>query len=282
MIRALLILGLLALSAPSATAQSAGPFAAFDAASDQVLGNPHGLVFGPDGLLYISDVDNHRVAVMDPDTLTVVREIGRGLLSAPHDVDFDAQGRLLVADTGNNRVAVFMENNLTGSLTGGVARTEGVAVHPNGQVYATSAALGTITAFQDGKPVAQAGNMRAPHDVAIDVAGDLWVADSGNDRLIKFSPTLEVLTVLDDSEYAWSGPRYLNLDEAGNLIIADKYSHRIKKLDPRGRILGVLGDGAGMGPGLFRTPEGVAIRGDVLYFSDSGNDRIVRYRVVIN
>ncbi|MDH3668594.1 MAG: NHL repeat-containing protein [Paracoccaceae bacterium] len=286
MIRAILIPVLtalpLSLTMAAATAQTPGPFAAFDAASDAVLGNPHGLVFGPDGLLYISDVDNDRVAVMDPDSLLVVREIGRGELSAPHDVDFDAEGRLLVADTGNNRIAVFAGDRLTGSVSGGLARTEGVAVHPNGKLYASSAWAGTLIAFQDGEAVAGARGMSAPHDVAIDEAGNLWVADSNNDRLIKFDPDLNVLQMLDDPSYGWSGPRYLNLDGQGNLVVADKYSHQIKKLAPDGRLIGVIGGSAGKGPGRFRTPEGVAIRGNVLFFSDSGNDRIVRYRVVTN
>jgi hypothetical protein len=34
-----------------------------------------------------------------------------------------------------------------------------------------------------------------------------------------------------------------------------------------------------MGPGEFRTPEGVEVRGDAVWFSDSGNDRIVKYRL---
>ncbi len=286
MIRAILIPTLtalpLAMTAIAGSTQSPGPFAAFDAASDAVLGNPHGLAFGPDGLLYVSDVDNNRVAVMDADSLEVVREIGRGELSAPHDVDFNAEGRLLVADTGNDRIAVFTDGQFTGSVADGLARTEGVAVHPNGKLYASSAWAGSVIAFQDGEAVAGARGMSAPHDVAVDQDGDLWVADSNNDRLIKFDPDLNVLQMLDDPSYGWSGPRYLNLDGRGNLIVADKYSHQVKKLASDGRLIGVIGDTAGEGPGKFRTPEGVAIRGDVLFFSDSGNNRIVRYRVVIN
>jgi sugar lactone lactonase YvrE len=171
---------------------------------------------------------------------------------------------------------------LTGTLGGGIGRPEGVAAHPNGRIYATGAWSGTIVAFANGQPVASAGGLSAPHDIAVDAAGDLWVADAGNDRLVRFSPELEVLAILDGPEYGWSGPRYLDIDPAGNLVVADKYSHRIKKLTAEGRMTGGIGAGAGLGPNRFRTPEGVAISGTTLFFSDSGNDRVVRYRIVTN
>ena len=94
------------------------------------------------------------------------------------------------------------------------------------------------------------------------------------------SPDLEVLAILDDPAYGWSGPRYMDFDAAGNLIVADKYSHRIKMVAPDGQLVGVIGAEPGLGPNRFRTPEGVEIDGSTLYFSDSGNDRVVRYRVV--
>lgn len=282
MIRHATAVCMVALSLMAARAGDMGPFAAFDAASDAVLDNPHDLVLGPDGFLYVSDVGNNRIAVLEPNTLGLIGDIGALDLLAPHDVDFDAEGRMLVADTGNDRIAIFEDGELVAELKGGIDRPEGVAMHPNGRVYATGAWSGRIVAFENGRPVAWKGGLSAPHDVAVNAAGDLWVADASNDRLVKFSPELEVLAVLDAPGYGWSGPRYLDIDEAGNLVVADKYSHRVKKIAPDGRMIGVIGTGAGRGPNRFRTPEGVEIHGETLFFSDSGNDRIVRYRVVTN
>jgi len=45
-------------------------------------------------------------------------------------------------------------------------------------------------------------------------------------------------------------------------------------------LLKIIGAERGKGPGLFTTPEGVEVRGDILWLSDSGNDRIVKYRMV--
>lgn len=278
----MLRLALLALALLSLPAAAGGPFASFDAASAPVLSNPHDLVIGPDGRLYVADLGHDRIAVMDPQTLEVTGEIGAGQLSGPHDVAFDARGRMLVADTNNDRIAIFEGGRLVAALTEGLSRPEGVVEHPNGRIYATGAGNGRAVAYRDGAVVARLGGLLRPHDLEIDAAGDLWIADSGNDRMLKVSAELEVLAVLDDPAYGWSGPRYLDLDPAGNLVVADKYSHRVKRIAPDGAMTGALGAEAGLGPGLFRTPEGVEVRDDTLWFSDSGNDRVVRYRVLTN
>ena len=66
----------------------------------------------------------------------------------------------------------------------------------------------------------------------------------------------------------------------GTLIVADKNTHSVKIIGPDGALLHVNGTGrAGKGPGRFATPEGAELRGDTLWNFDSGNDRIVKYRI---
>ena len=119
------------------------------------------------------------------------------------------------------------------------------------------------------------------HDLVITKDGFLWVADAGNDRMLRMSPGLEIVQVLEGAPYDFSGPRYQDITDDGLLVVADKYTHSIKVVGRDGKLLAVIGDGKpGKGPGKFRTPEGVVIRGDNAWFSDSGNDRIVRYRIM--
>ena len=269
---------------------AAAPAAAFDlefvAASPQLYGKPHDLVLAPDGRhLYVADNDNDRIAVLDPETLEFLGAFGEDEVSAPHDVAFDASGRLLVADTGNSRIAIYDvsggEGRLMGELRGAIRRPEGVAVHPNGRVYATGAGSGNIEAFADGKPAGAADGFSGPHDVAVAPDGRLWVADTGNDRLVVLSPELESLEMVAGPDYGFDGPRYLDFDDAGRLYVADKYAHQIKVLGHDARLLLTLGSGRGeLGPREFDRPEGVAIRGADVWFSDTYNDRIVRYRIV--
>jgi DNA-binding beta-propeller fold protein YncE len=267
--------------------QSAGvPFATFDAASDPVLSDPHDLTIGPDGRLYVADKFANRIAILDRETLKVVGSFGDGELSGPHDVDFDAAGRAIVADTGNSRVAIYELSSGTARLAGsiiGVARTEGAAAHPNGRIYATASGAGTIMAFENGAAVARAGGLFGAHDIAVDSTGNLWVADTGNQRVIKYSPELEVLAVLDGPQYGWSGPRYLDIDPLDRIVVADQDAHRILMIEKDGTLVGVLGTGVpGEGPNRFDDPEGVEIAESTYYFADSDNNRIVRYRVVMN
>ncbi len=72
----------------------------------------------------------------------------------------------------------------------------------------------------------------------------------------------------------------MDLLEDGTLIAADKNNHQIKFIGPDGELIHVLGSGRpGKGPGQFTTPEGVEVRGNTLWLSDSGNDRVVKYTI---
>jgi len=264
--------------------------AAFDlqyvTGSNQFLAEPHDIALSPDGrYLYVSDNNNDRIAVLDPETLDLLGTFAEGEVGAPHDVAFDAAGRLLVADTDNSRIAIYEASGASarrvGELRGAFRRPEGVAVHPNGRVYVTGAASGNIEAFEGGNSVATAGGFSSPHDVAVAADGTVWIADSNNDRLVAMSPDLEQKAVISESPYAFDGPRYLDFDAAGRMYIADKYSNQVKVLAADRTLLFTLGsDRAGFGPGLFDRPEGVAVRDTSVWFSDTYNNRIVRYRIV--
>jgi YVTN family beta-propeller protein len=268
-------------------AQAQAFSAEFVAASDTVVSNPHDIDLSPDGKhLYVSDLGHDRVAVFDAKTLKLVSTFGhKDGMSAPHDVHLSPDGRLYVADTGKDRVVIYQvkgsEGKKVGVLKGPFAKTEGALAHSNGMVYVTGAGTGNIVAFKDGKPVATAGGLRAPHDVAETNDGNIWVADSGNDRMLLMSPDLKILKELKGKPYNFAGPRYQIITDDGILLVADKYTHSVKAISRDGQLVGVLGTGKrGKGPGVFTTPEGVVTRGNDLWIADSGNNRVVRYRIV--
>ena len=91
---------------------------------------------------------------------------------------------------------------------------------------------------------------------------------------------LEIRKILKGAPYNFSGPRYLDFDDQGRLYVADKYSHQIKILAPDLSLQLVLGGKLNtLGPGYFNHPEGISIRGRQVWFADTYNDRIVRYRI---
>lgn len=257
----------------------------FEAHSAAEFSQPHDITLSPDQrYLYVADNNNDRIAVLDSSTLALLGSFAEGEVSEPHDVVFDAAGRLLVADTGNSRLAIYEvageKGKFVGEIRGGFSRPEGVAVHPNGRVYVTGAGSGNIVAFNNDQAIASAEGLSAPHDVVVAADGSIWIADAGNDRLVQMSEELETLSIIKGKPFNFNGPRYLDFDSKGRLYVADKYAHQIKLISPGHELFYTLGQGsAGKGPGLFDRPEGVVIHEDQAWFSDTYNNRIVRYRI---
>lgn len=268
-----------------ASAKAGEPSASFVAGSEVDLENPHDLKLSADGRhLYVSDVGNNRVAILDPETLELIAAFGADEQNGTHDVDVDDQGRLYVADTHNHRVAIYeldgTDATLVGELKGGISKPEGVLVHPNGRIYVGAAGSGNAVAFENGETVLELTGLSSPHDLELTAEGDIWLADSGNDRMLLLSPDLEIKQELKGPPYNFSGVRYQDVLADGTLIAADKYNHQVKIIGPDGALQLVLGSGeAGKGPDLFTTPEGVEISGSTLWLSDSGNDRVVKYEL---
>lgn len=262
-----------------------GLSAVFESASSTELANPHDLKLSPDGkYLLVSDVDNNRVVLLNPETLAFVSSFGADHQSGTHDVDFDKRGQAYVADTRNNRVTIYRlqgtRATLNGELSEGIRGPEGVLIHSNGHVYVAGAWSGNVIAYDKGEVVNELTGLSSPHDLEETADGNIWLADSGNHRVLLVSPDLEILGELSREDYDFNGVRYLDLLEDGTLVAADKYSHQVKFIGPDGKLLLVLGDGKpGKGPNRFTTPEGVEVRGNIVWLSDSGNDRVVRYRI---
>jgi len=268
-----------------AFAQSA--FATFDKASEAILNDPHDLTIGPDGRLYVADKFSDTIAILDPETLERVGAFGDGTLLGVHDITFGPDGRAYAAVTGLSAVAVY---DMSGAqpvfetMISGYARTEGVLAHSNGRLYVMASGMGRLTMVENGVPTATAGGMFGAHDVAEAPDGTIWVGDQSQSRLVQFSQDLKPLKVLDGPQFGFAGPRYMDFDDFGRIVVADQDAHRILLIDPEGgQLLGALGTGQpGMGPGLFDDPEGVAVHGNAFYFSDSDNDRVVKYVVILN
>jgi sugar lactone lactonase YvrE len=253
------------------------------------LSQPHDAAFSPDGkLIYVTDMANSRMLVLEAMTLKTVGSFGKGELSYPHDAEFDQQGRLLVADTGNNRIAIYEVEGAkarpVGELTG-LSGPEGVAVAADGRIIVTNTRSGSLAVFRDGKPETTLGGYGArpgefinPHDVDTAPDGSLHVVDSGNNRLQVLDASLKPLPSASGT-LKLSGPKYLTFDR-DRLWLADEYNHRILLLDQRHTLKGVLGTGErGRSENAFYKPEAVMARGDLVWVIDTYNDRIVLLKI---
>jgi len=257
----------------------------FLVASSAALDNPHDLKLSPDGrYLFVSDVGNNRVAILDPDSLVLLGSFGSDHQSGTHDIDFDTRGRAYVADTHNNRVTIYEIDGTTAKLVDEINQRirgpEGVLAHPNGRIYVAGAWSGNVVAYENGQIVDELSGLSSPHDLEITSNGDIWLSDSGNHRLLLLSPQLKIKRELGRHKYDFNGVRYMDLLADGTLVVADKNNHVIKFIAADDTLLFVLGMGKpGLGVNKFETPEGVEVKNQTLWLSDSGNNRVVKYQL---
>ncbi len=150
----------------------------------------------------------------------------------PFGVAVDAAGNLFIADAGNNRIR---------------------KVTPGG-VISTVAGNGTQGFSGDGGPATSA-QLNYPWGVAVDTAGNLFIADTDNNRIRKVTPGGVISTVAGNGTTGDSGdggpanspssisPYGVAVDTAGNLFIADTVNNRIREVTPGGVISTVAGNG---------------------------------------
>jgi tripartite motif-containing protein 71 len=212
-----------------------------------LLNFPKGLAVGPDGLIYVVDSNNCRVQVFDANgavklVLGSIGSIG-GCFSTPQGVFVDAIGRVLVADTRNHRIQIFQGENLI-------------------------AVIGELGDGQD--------QFRLPTACAANAHGDVVVLDSKHGMVKIFDKDLKFKNSFGGpgkSPGMLNMPQGMGLDEAGNIWVADTGNHRIQEFGFDGKVLFVAGK-QGSGPDEFKSPTGIACRGDKIFVADNGNGRI--------
>ena len=202
-------------------------------ATSATLNTPEGLAFDSAGNLFIADTKNGVIRKVDVQTGLISTyagsRIGYGgdggpastaMLNGPWGLASDMQGNLFIADLNNNRIRkVSVEGTITTVVGDG---TNGLAT--------------------DGQ-VATATTISNPAAVSVDVAGNLYVADSGHNIVRKVSATTGVTwAIAGTSNPTFTGdlgpatfaglygPYALTLDSQGNLYIADIFHHRIREV----------------------------------------------------
>jgi DNA-binding beta-propeller fold protein YncE len=174
---------------------------------------------------------------------------------------------------------------------GTVGSTDGVAFFPESlsAFDASPAPPAEPTALPDGRivfgrPGARPGEFRQPADVFVDAAGNIWVADSRNDRVQKFDATGRLLAALGrggTNLASFREPWSVAVDSQGFVYVADTWAHRVQKFSPALEFVvswGEPGSAASPGPLELYGPRDIAIGADgTLWLTDTGNKRLLRF-----
>src|ERR1700722_13658963 len=240
------------------------------------LDTPSAIAFDPSGNLVIADTGNNEIRKVSPQGI-ITKVAGTGnaaydgdngtvataAFSAPAGVAVDHLGNIYISDTGNQRVRLLSTAGITSVIAGN----------------------GTKGSFGDGRQ-ANTSEVSNPGGLLFDTAGNLYIADIGNDRVRRIAPNGVI------SNYAGSGTvgaagdggyaiaanlnlQGIGIDPQNNLIIADGANYRVRFVTASNGFITTIG-----GTGLITyNPQNLYRNGDTLYFSDTNANRIRQFSI---
>jgi len=322
--------------------------------SQSGMANPAGVAFDSSGNLWVADSNNNRVlefkppfsngmaaslVLGQPNLTSSINYTTASGLNFPTSVTFDSSGDLWVADGGNNRILEYkapFAAGMSASLVigqanftaGATAATQAGLDSPGSITFDSSGNLwvadtfnnrvlefaspfsngeGASVVFGQGSYTSDTASttmsgMNAPTEVSFDKAGDLWVADSFNNRVLEFTAPLKAGSspsfVLGQSDYSsnldggqqsLSLPSSVAFDKSGNLWTADELNNRVLEFPSPlstgtnatvaiGQMSLTLESPGNGQSGLYVPFDAVVDGSGNLWVSDSGNNRILEFK----
>ncbi len=241
--------------------------------------SPAGIIVSG-GNIYVGDTGNHTIRKVtsagEVSTLAGLAGFAGAVdatgtnarFNSPNGIGADGAGNLYVADTGNHGIR---------------------KITPVGEVTTFAGTLGVSgTADLTGT----AASFNSPKSVAVDAAGNVYVADTGNHVIRKITSAGEVATLAGGmgltgtasgtgTAARFNSPAGITIDAAGSLYVADTGNNAIRKITSAGVVTTLAGGSAGAANGTgsaatFQNPAGIAVDAEGLniYVADTGNHGI--------
>ncbi|HUB74973.1 MAG TPA: hypothetical protein VL979_13195 [Solirubrobacteraceae bacterium] len=269
---------------------------------------PTGLAVQPDGGLLVSDTVDGRIERFAAGSYaylgqwTLAGGVDSGF-SAPAGIGVDGAGSVYVADAGNQRlVRLWGDGAYLGEIGGpaerGGAQLAGprsVAVSPATKqtyvadtqhnrilVYGPEGALQARWGADEGNGAAGAGpgQFDQPGALAVAPSGDVYVADTGNDRVLELSAggaQLAEWGVKGTADGHFRSPDGIAVDAAGRVYVLDSENDRVQAFEGDGRFLYKWGQ-RGSDPGQLSQPAAIAVGCEgAVYVADTNNNRVQRF-----
>jgi sugar lactone lactonase YvrE len=220
------------------------------AAGAAQLSNPTALAVDANGNLYIADTDNHRIRKISGTTITTVAGDGEQIFSgdggaaiaagidSPNGVAVDAAGKIYIADTHNQRIRVVDLAGNISTLAGNGSKSYG------GDGGASTSAL-----------------LARPRGLSVDAKGNIYVADSDNNRIRLIAVGGNIVTVAGNGSQGFAGdggpavnaildtPRAPTAQGAGVFAFSDTHNQLVRGVGADGVIHTIAGQNSGTGGG---------------------------------
>lgn len=289
--------------------------------------NPIGLVVDSAGNVYMADANNHRIRKIMPDgsvtTLagsTAGFADGTGNLAQFNELRclaIDGDGNIYATDFYNNRIRKITPEGVVSTFAGSTEgyadgigtvaqfyRPNGIAIDASGNLFVSDSYNNRIRKITNtGVVTTIAGNtsgyadgfgtnarFNSPSGIAVDISGNIYVADLFNQRIRKITNSGEVTTFVGSGSPAYADGvgtnasiSYTNgiaIDAIGNVYLADGGNQRIRKITPDAEVTTLAGSIYGYLDGIgtaarFSYPIGLVVDNNgVVFVSDNGNQRI--------
>ena len=288
---------------------------------DAQFQSPQGVATDRNGNIYIADTGNNRILKLNANGRLIQKWDDEDMFDAPCDLVVTGGNALLVADA--KRIQKFDTDGLLagewgefGHCSGGNDCAPGKFIEPvsinldaQGNIYVLDKEnrvqkfdsdglftgigaqglemLPSDTQSDCGVDLfcgAVESHFTLPQGLAIDRQGFIYVADSGNNRIQKFTSDGAFMNTwqsysrhFDVKDKKLHSPQGIAIDSDGSVYVADTANHRIRQFTADGQYLNEWG-GFGNENNKMNRPFGVAAQNDILYAADTGNNRIVKFK----
>jgi len=259
-------------------------------ATNSELSNPQDVATDGAGNIYVADMYNHRVRMINATTGIMTTVAGGGIsgyadgfsgdggpatlaaLYYPSAVAVDAAGNLYICDQDNQRVRKVNTSGIISTIAGN----------------------GTAGFLGNGSPAVGA-ELHYPTGVAVDASGNVYICDNNNQRVRKVSTTGTITTIAGTGTVGYLGdggpaidaelsyPVGVAVDAAGNVYIGDQGNSAIRMVDTSGTITTIAGNGGSGysgdgGPAAWAElsfPQAVKVdNAGNIYIADDGNNAV--------
>lgn len=233
---------------------------------------PFRITVGPEGILYIAEAGNYDIRRLTPagevSTVYHARYVSlygsRSYTNAPAGLSVSATGRLFFADTTTDTISELL-----------LPRDESTVI------------AGAENSWGDTDGPAASACFNGPNALALDGAGNLLIAELGNNTVRRLTPAGVVTTIAGlgyttargavdaaGASARFEESLYLTATSDGTLYVADSVNHSVRKVSPAGIVTTPLGGGE---PGNFITPvAAVPDANGAIFVADSGRAEVRR------